>query len=147
MIRIGKLTDYAILILSVMGRQITTLSAAYIAENLHLTTPTVSKVLKMLAEAKLVKSIRGVEGGYYLAKPIADITVADVILAMEGEIYLTACCEQPGLCTIDTFCSMRENWIRINKMVHSFLAQWKVMDICTPLSEAEFSQRFAWQIA
>jgi len=134
MLRIGKLTDYAMLIMSQMAKSPeTVLSATFLAETLHLTTTTVSKILKMLSDASLVTSVRGAEGGYRLARVATEITVANVIEAMEGELALTECCEGDGLCFIDSMCTMRENWRKINKMVHSLLARFTIIDMTEPL--------------
>lgn len=134
MLRIGKLTDYAMLILSQMARSPdSVMSATALAELLHLTSPTVSKVLKMLSDAGLVSSIRGADGGYHLARQAATITVADIIAAMEGDLAMTECCESPGLCSIDSICTMRENWLQINKMVHALLARFTILDMLNPL--------------
>lgn len=134
MLRIGKLTDYAMLIMSQMARHPdAVMSATMLAELLHLTTPTVSKVLKMLSDASLVSSIRGAEGGYHLARAANTITVADIIAAMEGGLAMTECCESPGLCSIDSVCTMRENWLQINKMIHALLTQFTLLDMLDPL--------------
>ena len=138
MLRIGKLTDYAMLIMSQMAKEPTSvMSATSLAESLHLTTPTVSKVLKILSEAGIVGSVRGADGGYHLARPSAAITVADVITAMEGELAMTECCERAGLCAIDTMCTMRGNWLKINKMVESLLSRFTIADMLTPLAADE----------
>lgn len=133
MLRIGKLTDYAMLIMSQMAKAPDSiLSASFLAETLHLTNPTVSKILKMLADAGLVNSVRGADGGYLLARPAADISVADVISAMEG-LAMTECCDSAGLCAIDSMCTMRENWQKINKMVRSLLSRFTIIDMTEPL--------------
>lgn len=122
MIRIGKLTDYAMLVLARMAQEPDSIrSASALAEALHLTPPTASKVLKILSDAGLVTSVRGADGGYRLARPSANITVADVISAMEGELAMTECCENISMCAIDSMCKLRENWRKINKMVHGLL--------------------------
>src|SRR5260221_8852168 len=118
MLRIGKLTDYAMMILTYMAKDPAThLSSAFLAEALRLTTPTVSKILKILSEADLVNSVRGAEGGYRLAKNPAEITVADIIAAMEGDLAMTECCEVYSACALDSICLMRDNWKKINKQV------------------------------
>lgn len=135
MLRIGKLTDYALLIMSQMARHPdAVMSTTMLAELLHLTTPTVSKVLKMLSDAGLVSSIRGADGGYHLARAAHTITVADIIAAMEGELALTECCESRSLCSIDSICTLKENWLKINKMVHALLAQFTILDMLDPIS-------------
>jgi FeS assembly SUF system regulator len=129
MLRIGKLTDYALLILGQMAREASLVSATAIAEALHLSAPTVSKILKMLSEAGLVSSVRGAEGGYQLIRDAAHITVAEVITAMEGGVAMTECCENSRLCVIDPLCAMKENWIKINKKVHDILAGISIVDM------------------
>ncbi len=135
MLRIGKLTDYAMLILTQMAREPdAVLSATVLAEMLHLSTPTVSKILKILCDAGLVSSVRGADGGYHLAREAQNITVADVITAMEGAIAMTECCEGSNLCALDSMCALRDNWRKINKIVHSLLAGFTIMDMMAPLS-------------
>lgn len=135
MLRIGKLTDYAILVVSQMAREpLSVLSASTLADTLHLNVPTVSKILKMLSDANLVQSVRGADGGYHLAKEAAAITIADIIVAMEGELALTECCETSGLCGIDYMCTLRENWLKINGMISTMLAQVSIKDMLEPLS-------------
>jgi Rrf2 family protein len=90
--------------------------------------------LKILSEANLVSSIRGAEGGYHLARPAAEITVVDIITAMEGNLAMTECCEKSSLCAIDSHCTMRVNWQKINKMIHSLLARFTIKDMLTPIS-------------
>ena len=107
MLRIGKLTDYAMLVISRLARANgIVLSATTLADEIHLTAPTVSKVLKILAEAGLVKGTRGAVGGYVLAKPAAEITVADIICAMEGDFAVTECCELESKCAINSVWAM-----------------------------------------
>ena len=134
MLRISKLTDYAILIVGQLANNSgAALSATLLAKKLHLNTPTVSKILKILSEAQLVYATRGVEGGYHLCKPAAQITIADVVSAMEGRVAVTECCKKSGLCAIDTFCTLKENWMKINNILNAVLAQWTIQDILKPL--------------
>lgn len=136
MLRIGKMTDYAMLIMSQMAKKPgAILSASALAEALHLSVPTVSKILKMLSDANLVNSIRGAEGGYLLSKPAIEISVADIIAAMEGNLAMTECCESSGLCGIDSMCTMRDNWKKINKMVNAMLSTFTIEDMLKPLSQ------------
>lgn len=135
MLRIGKLTDYAMLILGRMAQEPDSiLSSSYLAESQRLSVPTVSKILKMLADAEMVTSVRGAEGGYRLARSSATISVADVIIAMEGGVAMTECSESSSLCSMETSCSMKKNWIKINKMVHKMLDQISITDMLMPAS-------------
>lgn len=134
MIRIGKLTDYAMLIVSRLAKtEGALLSATALAEEVHLSSTTVSKVLKILSEANLVKSVRGAEGGYLLAKSAAEITVADIITAMEGDFAITECCELSNQCAIHSICAMRDNWRKINKAIQAMLSGLTILDMLEPL--------------
>ena len=134
MLRISKLTDYATLIMSHLAMHTGGVeSAATIAKALHLGLPTVSKLLKLLAEANLLISMRGSDGGYRLARSPAHITLAEVIIAIEGEVALTLCCESDKLCALTMTCTIQENWKRINQLMLGFLARFTVKDMTSPL--------------
>ncbi|HEX7914523.1 Rrf2 family transcriptional regulator, partial [Rudaea sp.] len=69
MLRVSKLTDYATVVMTVLAESPDEVfSAQALAERVHLELPTVSKLLKQLAQAELVESFRGVNGGYRLAR-------------------------------------------------------------------------------
>jgi len=134
MLRIGKLTDYAMVLVSHLARTQGVQSATTLADEVHLSAATVSKILKILSEANLVKSVRGAEGGYLLAKPAAEISLVDIITAMEGEFAVTECCEMTNQCMLNTTCSLRENWRKINKVVQTMLSGLTILDMLEPLS-------------
>jgi FeS assembly SUF system regulator len=119
MLRVSKLTDYATVVMTCLaqsdGEEI--LSAQQLAERAHLEVPTVSKLLKLLAHAGLVESRRGVNGGYRLARSPVDISVADIVTAMEGPIGMTECCARSGTCNHEPHCGVRVNWQRISMAI------------------------------
>ncbi len=135
MLKIGKMTDYAMLILSQMAREPdTVMSAATLAESLQLSGPTVSKILKILGDSSLVTSIRGADGGYHLGRPAANISVSDVIAAMEGDLTMTECCETTNLCSLGSRCAMQNNWLKINGLIKSLLSRLSILDMVGPIS-------------
>ena len=81
-----------------------------------------SKLLKQLASAGLIESFRGVNGGYRLAREPARISIADIVIAMEGPIGMTECSAQAGLCDHESHCGVRVNWKRINDAIAGALA-------------------------
>ena len=86
-----------------------------------------AKIFQALAKAGVVKSHRGAKGGFSLAKPASEVTVKDVIEAIEGPIYLNVCLMAPGECSRDKICPMHRVWEE---------AQEKMMDV---LSRANFA--------
>src|SRR5690606_41129065 len=91
--RISKIRDYGTLVLTHMANSPERLcSASELARALGLKLPTVSKVLKLLGRHGLVRSVRGVQGGYALGRPASDISIAQVIDALEEQPFgLTEC--------------------------------------------------------
>jgi len=135
MLKIGKLTDYALLIVSEMAKNPQLiLSASFLADTLHLSSPTVSKILKILAEGHIVNSVRGPEGGYRLSRTAEEISVVDIIRAMEGDFAMTECCENISHCGLHSVCTLRSNWQTINQKIHSFLASLSIKDMLEPLT-------------
>jgi FeS assembly SUF system regulator len=100
-----------------------------LAEDTRLELPTVAKVLKTLAKSGLVQSIRGVNGGYRLAESPDEISVAEIVRAMEGPIALTECSLEPGLCSHEAQCTLRGNWQRIGQAVETALEQLSLADL------------------
>ena len=85
MIRISRMTDYATVLLAALAREPEAcLSAPALAERTRIGMPTVSKVLKILQRGGLVRSTRGLHGGYSLARPAQAISAAAILDALEG---------------------------------------------------------------
>jgi FeS assembly SUF system regulator len=120
MLRISRLTDYATVILASLGNG-GLASAAEIAERTHIGVPTVSKLLKELQRAGLVRSVRGARGGYQLARPAAEINAADIIDAVEGPVALTECAGGTGQCGIEATCLVGHGWQRISRAIRRAL--------------------------
>ena len=118
MLRVTKLTDYATLVLTVLAsRPDAVHCAADLAERAHLEATTVSKVLKPLAHAGLVEGFRGVNGGYRLARAPEQISLIEIVEAIEGPLGMTECSVHEGNCGIEDHCGVRANWRRINDVV------------------------------
>ncbi len=133
MLRVSKLTDYATAVMTVLADAPEhVLSAQDLAERARLELPTVSKLLKQLAHAELVESFRGVNGGYRLARAPGRITIADIVIAMEGPIGMTECGAHAGLCGHESHCGVRVNWQHINHAIAQALASVTLADMQRP---------------
>jgi FeS assembly SUF system regulator len=118
MLRVTKLTDYATVVLTALAaRPDAVLSAAELAERAGLEMPTVAKLLKPLAQAGLVEGFRGTNGGYRLARAASQISLVEIVEAMEGPLGMTECSVHAGACGIEHSCGVRANWRRINDVV------------------------------
>lgn len=135
MIRIGRLTDYGIVLMShVAANSEADHSASEIAADTRLPLPTVSKLLRRLARGGLLVSHRGAKGGYCLARPPQDISVASIIGAIEGPVALTLCTtlDHTGDCEFEPRCPVRGHWQKINRAVRSALEDVTLADIVAP---------------
>lgn len=135
MLRISKIVDYGTLVLTHMAQFPGRLfSAADLAAALDLGQPTVSKVLKALLRHGLVRSSRGAQGGYALNRSADQISVAQIIDALEEQPFgLTECTSTPGVCVYEAGCQIRMNWQRINAIVRRTLEDVSVADMVRPV--------------
>ncbi|KAF1704906.1 SUF system Fe-S cluster assembly regulator [Pseudoxanthomonas suwonensis] len=136
MLRVTKLTDYATVVLTVLAaRPGQVLSAAELAEHSGLEQPTVSKLLKPLAQAGLVEGLRGVRGGYRLSRDADRITLIEIVEAMEGPLAMTECSQAgSNQCGIAHQCGVRTNWRLINDVVADALRGVTLAQMLHPLS-------------
>jgi len=143
MLRIGKLTDYATVILAMLAADRSrVLTAGVLSERTHIASPTVAKLLKQLHRAGLVNSTRGTHGGYQLARDPEHISAAAILDALEGPIALTECSAGSGHCGIEHTCSVGRTWQRLSVAVRRSLseitlAQLAGLDTRTPTMAIE----------
>lgn len=133
MLRVSKLTDYATVVMACLAARGSDLASAQaLADSARLEVPTVSKLLKQLAQAGLVVSTRGVNGGYRLARAPEGITIADIVIAIEGPIGMTECSVHSGVCGHEPHCGVRVNWRRINQAIAGALASVTLAEMSRP---------------
>lgn len=134
MFRISRITDYGIVLMAHLAERDdgTPCNAREISEATQLPLPVVSKILKSLAREELLVSHRGAKGGYSLARIPEEISVIEMIGALEGPFGLTECAIHPGVCAQESSCHVREPWQRINRAVHSALDQITLSDLVAP---------------
>lgn len=133
MLRLGKLTDYGTVITAHMARQPERVFAASeLAAASRVSVSTASKILKRLVRAGLLRSLRGAHGGYALARPAGEISLAQVIDALEGPPGLTECSVRDGLCAQEQGCAIRGNWQAVDRLIRQTLAQTSLADMMRP---------------
>ena len=137
MLKISKLTDYAVVLLGHMAKDPgSTFAAAEIADATGVAVPTVSKILKALVRAQILRSTRGAKGGYALVRTPEQTSVATVIYALEGPIALTECEGERGGCVQSSSCDARGSWEVINRVVRSALESVSLADMARPAVKA-----------
>jgi FeS assembly SUF system regulator len=121
MIRMSKLTDYAIVLLAHLARGGKTRTAQDLAERSRVPLPTVSKLCKELSKAGILVSHRGRHGGYGLARSADLISVAEIVEALEGPIALTECTSPGDVCALELVCLARGSWDPVTRAIHGAL--------------------------
>ncbi len=129
MIKMSKLTEYAFMVIMALKKSDLPASADYLAGVTGLETPTVSKILKLLKKAALLDSKRGAAGGYFLMKRKQDISLNEVIVAIEGGMSLTDCADDDAACHLSQDCYMSAGMKRVNQVILDALERVTVSDI------------------
>lgn len=133
MLRISKLADYGTVVMVYLAKRSQQLcNARDIALHTHLTVPTVSKLLKRLTAAGLLSSVRGVTGGYRLERPAANISVAEIIYALDEDRGLTECSMHPNECSLQHVCHIQGNWQLISQAIESALESVSLEALAKP---------------
>lgn len=133
MLRLTRLTDYGILLMTHMAAAgVSTFTAAMLAESTHVPLPTVSKVMQMLLHQGLLESIRGAHGGYRLSREPAQISVGEIITSLEGSIALTECNLEGSACDQLPFCTTSSHWQKINDAIRNALEMISLEDMARP---------------
>lgn len=136
MVRLGKLTDYGLVLMTIIarGEGLPLRTARDLAVESRLPLSTVSKLLKQLLQSGLLTSHRGIKGGYILAKEPREISVVEIISAIEGPMALTECStDVTGLCNLESFCPIKSNQQIINQAVRGVLDKITLFDLVTPM--------------
>lgn len=133
MLRLSKLTDYAVVVLARLEAEGGLQTAPGLALATGIAEPTVAKVLKILGQAGLVEGLRGARGGYRLGRPLAAMPLSDVIVAMDGPIALTACVDgASGGCETECLCPVRGRWDPVNDAIREALSAITLADLTRP---------------
>lgn len=137
MLRISKLADYGTVVMVYLAGNTQDLcNARDIALHTHLTVPTVSKILKRLTNAGFLTSVRGVAGGYRLRRPATEISVAQIIFALEEHRGFTECSLQPNNCFLQGVCTIQSNWRLISQAIETALDSVSLDTLAKPTLQA-----------
>ena len=123
--RLTHLADYAVVMMTAAARRggTTRVSAAQLAQDTGVPLPTAQKLMGQLAAAGLLHSVRGAGGGFMLARPVADISLADIVEAVEGPIAMTMCSgsDEASDCALDAHCRVKPHMGVVSNAVRGAL--------------------------
>ncbi len=124
MLKLTNLADYAVvLVCQISDGEQDLYNAVQLSKDTGIPLPTVSKIMGALTQQGIVTSIRGLKGGYRLTHSTDQITLADIIEALDGPIELTNCAiEGEEHCSIGYHCKVRGRWNSVNFAIRNTLA-------------------------
>jgi FeS assembly SUF system regulator len=107
--RLSHLADYAVVLMTAAARRpaAARLSATELSAETGVPLPTAQKLMGQLAACGLLTSMRGAAGGFALAKPANEISLADIVEAVEGPIAMSACSDGRFDCALDAHCRVK----------------------------------------
>ena len=143
MLKISRLADYATVLMDYLAKHPEgTYSATVLTDATQIPVAAVSKTLKLLNKAGLLQSLRGPTGGYQLGRSAEEISVADIVTAIDGQPALTTCSASDKSCELDANCQLRGNWQLINRVVMRSFASISLASMGRELSPTEIPVRF-----
>jgi len=92
-----------------------------IAHAQHTPPSFMAKILRQMVKTGLLRSARGVHGGFCLLRPAAEISLLDIVESIEGPIQLTDCAPEPDRCTLSHDCPVSGVWLEVQRQMTTLL--------------------------
>lgn len=109
------------------------MTVAQVAENEGLSTEYAGKLLNLLRQAGVVSSVRGRNGGFMLARPADDITLADVVRALSDDLFHSEHCERftgaEDQCVHNSACALRPVLWTLSRMIVRTMESFTLADL------------------
>ena len=131
MLKVTRLADYAVsIIYAFSGSEKKILSSQDIIEKTKLNKATVNKLLAQLVKKNFLEPFRGTKGGYRLKKSLDNISIRELIVAIEGPVLLTDCLNKnANNCNLFNVCNTKNIWSFVNSEINNTLENIKIKDI------------------
>jgi len=140
--RLSHLADYAVVLMTAAARRPAgaRLSATELATETGVPLPTAQKLMGLLATCGLLTSVRGAGGGFALSKAATEISLADIVEAVEGPIAMTVCSEGRSDCALDAHCRVKPHMGVVGTAVRGALGAVSLTSLCGPASGRGLAQ-------
>ena len=122
--RLTHLADYAVVLMTAAARYPAgaRLSATELSGDTGVPLPTAQKLMGQLAGCGLLTSVRGAGGGFALAREANEISLADIVEAVEGPIIMTSCVDaERHECALESACQVRPHMGLVNVAIRGAL--------------------------
>ena len=139
--RLTHLADYAVVLMTAAARRdaemrgsakgAARLSATDLSLDTGVPLPTAQKLMQQLAASGLLVGQRGAGGGYALARSVSDISLADIIEAVEGPFTMTVCSEGRTDCALDAHCRVKPHMGVVGDKVRGALGAVSLQELAS----------------
>ncbi|HUR36276.1 MAG TPA: Rrf2 family transcriptional regulator [Terriglobales bacterium] len=129
MLKLTKKADYGLIALKHLAESGTSSSAKDIGDEYGLPQEALAKILQRLTKSGLLVSQHGTNGGYSLARPAGKISALEVIKAIDGPLFITACSSHNGECDQSSKCNVKEPLRKVNHGIRELLAKISIADM------------------
>lgn len=127
--KITREADYALRIVAMIAEEGRQIEAKVIAEKNEIPYRFTLKILRKIVQSGIIKSYRGVNGGYVLNKAPSEITLKDVIEVIDGKIAINKCMEESGICRNDGVCRIQKQLYRVQTVLADELGKITFEDV------------------
>ncbi|MES2119929.1 MAG: Rrf2 family transcriptional regulator [Pseudomonadota bacterium] len=138
--RLSHLADYAVVLMTAAARRPAgaRLSATELSAETGVPLPTAQKLMGQLAGNGLLTSARGAAGGFALAHPADQISLADIVEAVEGPIAMTVCSGSEGVsdCALDAHCRVKPHMGVVGNAVRGALGAVSLQQLSSSPAKA-----------
>lgn len=126
---------YAVMAMADLARQggEAAVPLSQISERQRITVAYLEQLFQQLRRAGLVESARGRSGGYRLARPAREITVAEIMAAVEEGVRMTRCMGDAGACLAGERCLTHDLWEALGDEIAAFLGRITIDDVINGL--------------
>jgi Rrf2 family protein len=142
MLKLTKKADYGLIALKYLAEhpEKLALSAKDVADSYGIPAQLLAKILQQLTKAGLLKSHAGMNGGYALAREARTISAFEVILAIDGPLFITSCTKGAKGCELTTNCTIKEPLARVNETIAGVLKSISIQDLAEQHSSAHAAE-------
>ncbi|MBQ8753428.1 MAG: Rrf2 family transcriptional regulator [Lentisphaeria bacterium] len=113
-----------------------------IAQTQQISEKYISRLVIALRQAGLIRSVRGVNGGFHLAKNPKEITLLEVIEVMEGPVSIVECVKYEPVCARRNLCGVRTIWQQLNGNIRSMMKEITLEDILEACRQQNGEENF-----
>jgi Rrf2 family protein len=143
MLKINKKVEYALMALKhIASRDDSKLiSARELCDHFKTPFDTTAKVLQIMNTHGILSSVKGIKGGYALARPLSQVSTMELIRIVEGDEGEIFCQGHNGLCDLYRACNIVGPMDQLNRMVRSYLDNLTLQELLfgtTPIELADF---------